>query len=300
MTHTDPTTKQVNLSAAPASPRSSQRPVDGSQQLLPENYTFLQQEIHRGSGIVLDEDKHYLFEARLAPVLRSAGLDTLNDLCARLRTRLYPDLSQQVVEALTTNETLFFRDMAPFEALRTRLIPELLGKLDAHEQLRIWSAAASSGQEAYSIAMLLHELKIQNRCSEILATDISEQILAYARDAKYVQFEVNRGLPAVYLVKYFEREGLDWRLNSEIRNAVRFTRFDLRQPMAGLGTFHVIFCRNVLIYFDLDTKEKIIQQLYNALVPGGYLLLGGAESIAHLGDECERVSDNRTTIYRKK
>jgi chemotaxis protein methyltransferase CheR len=296
----DVKTGQVKVSVGIFPTGSHPGSADKSGLLLPANYKFLQQEIHRESGIVLDEDKHYLFESRLAPVLRDSKLATLDDLCTRLRTRLCPGLSQQVMEALTTNETLFFRDMAPFEALRTRLLPQLMEKLAPQERLRIWSAAASSGQEAYSIAMLLQELGMQSRCADILGTDISEQILSYAREAKYVQFEVNRGLPVMYLVKYFKREALDWRLNDEIRNMVSFRQFDLRHSMAGLGRFHIIFCRNVLIYFDLETKNKILKQLYDALEPGGYLLLGGAESIMHLQDNCERVDDKTTTIYRRK
>lgn len=264
------------------------------------NYKFLQQEIHRQSGIVLDEDKHYLFESRLMPVARAAGLLTLDDLCNRLRAKMPPGLSQQVMEALTTNETLFFRDMAPFEALKTRLLPDLMGSLPARQKLNIWSAAASSGQEAYSIAMLLRELAFTGRETYILGTDISEQILDCARAAKYVQFEVNRGLPAAYLVKYFIREGIDWRLKDEIRSMVEFRRFDLRQSVAELGRFQIIFCRNVLIYFDLETKNKILQQLMLALEPGGYLFLGGAESLLQVQDKFERVDDKTTAIYRKK
>lgn len=268
--------------------------------LLPENYRFLQQEIRRGCGIVLDDDKHYLFESRLAPVLRGANLNTLNELCAQLRTKLYPDLSQQVMEALTTNETFFFRDMAPFEILRTQLLPALMTKLTSSAQLRIWSAAASSGQEAYSIAILLRELGMQDRTASILGTDISERILAHAKEAKYLQFEVNRGLPTQYLAKYFTKDGLDWRITNEIRNMVLFRRFDLRQSASHLGHFHIIFCRNVLIYFDIETKNRITQQLVNALETGGYLILGAAESIQHQRYSCQRIEETNTTIYRKQ
>jgi chemotaxis protein methyltransferase CheR len=265
-----------------------------------ENYKFLQQEIYRESGIVLDHDKHYLLESRLNPVMRGANLATLNDLCTRLRMRVNSELTQQVMEALTTNETLFFRDMAPFDAVRTRMLPELMERLPPTQPLNIWSAAASSGQEAYSIAMLLQERGLTTRSIQILGTDISEQILETARLAKYVQFEVNRGLPAMYLVKYFQREGLDWRLKDSVRNMVKFRRFDLRQPMSALGRFHIIFCRNVLIYFDQETKIKILNQIATVLEPGGYLLLGGAESILSLQDRFERLPDRTTAIYRKK
>ena len=268
--------------------------------LSPANYKFLQQQIYRHSGIVLDEDKHYLFESRLMPVARAAGLPTLNELCNCLRSRVHAGLAKQVMEALTTNETLFFRDMAPFETLKNRILPELMASLPAHESLNIWSAAASSGQEAYSIAMLVRERGVTGRETRILGTDVSEHILDRARAAKYVQFEVNRGLPATYLVKYFTRDGLDWLLKEEIRSMVTFRPFDLRRPMAELGRFHIIFCRNVLIYFDLETKNRVLQQLLLALEPGGYLFLGSAESLYQVQDRFEQLSDKTTLFYRKK
>jgi chemotaxis protein methyltransferase CheR len=262
-----------------------------------ENYQYLQREIYRQSGIVLDDDKHYLLESRLMPVTRAARLANLDQLCTRLRTGADASLAQKVIEALTTNETLFFRDIAPFDALRQRLIPELLARRSS--KLSIWSAAASSGQEAYSIAMLLKEIGTGGRPVEILGTDFSEQILDRAREAKYVQFEVNRGLPAPYLAKYFKRDGLDWQLKDEIRAMVRFRRFDLRQPMAGLGKFDIVFCRNVLIYFDVETKIKILNQILTVLNPGGYLLLGGAETTLNLQGSFERVPIGCTVVYRK-
>ena len=263
------------------------------------NYKFLQQEVYRDSGIVLDEDKHYLLESRLTPLLREVKIATLDGLCERLRGRTSLALSRQVMEALTTNETLFFRDMAPFEALQQQVLPDVLGGLAPSEPLKIWSAAASSGQEAYSIAMLLQEQR-QKIPVTILGTDISEQILVTARAGRYVQFEVNRGLPAMYLVKYFDRDAEQWQIREEIRRMVTFRQFDLRQSAASLGSFHVIFCRNVLIYFDLETKAKILDQLCRVLKPGGYLFLGGAESILHLQDRLERVSCAGTSIYRKR
>jgi chemotaxis protein methyltransferase CheR len=268
--------------------------------LSDENYKYLQQEIYRQSGIVLDEDKHYLIESRLMPLARNAKLANLDELCARLRSKRWPELSQEVMEALTTNETLFFRDMAPFEALRMRVLPELMGQRPPTQTLRIWSAASSSGQEAYSVAMLVHEMKLESRPVEILGTDISENILERARQAKYVQFEVNRGLPAIYLVKYFERVGLDWRLKDGIRKMVTFRRFDLRQPVTPLGRFDIILCRNVLIYFDVETKVNILNQLWTALQPGGFLLLGGAETVLSVQDRFERIAVGTTAVYRKR
>ena len=271
-----------------------------TESLTADNYKFLQDEVHLRSGIVIDAEKHYLLEARLTPVARQAGIASLNDLCKRLRERAEPMLRQQVMEALTTNETLFFRDMAPFEALQQRLLPEFMKSLPSTQPLKIWSAAASSGQEAYSIAMLLREHYPEGRYAKILGTDISEQILNTARQASYGQFEMNRGLPARYLVKYFERDGVNWQAKDELRNMVTFRQFDLRQPMSGFGSFHIIFCRNVLIYFDAGTKKRILSALHAALTPGGYLLLGGAESISQPADQLERIAVNGTALYRKE
>jgi chemotaxis protein methyltransferase CheR len=281
-------------------PMSTQPPPNAPGSISPDDYTFLQGEIYRESGIVVDADKHYLLEARLTPLLRSAGILTLTDLCTRLRSRTSAHLTRQVMEALTTNETLFFRDMGPFEALQHRLLPEFAASLPETQPLKVWSAAASTGQEAYSIAMLLHEHGWQNRQTNILGTDISEHVLRVARAGKYVQFEVNRGLPAKYLVKYFTREGIDWLVKPEIMKMVDFRQFDLRQPTSALGRFHIIFCRNVLIYFDLETRNKILIQLWSSLDPGGYLILGGAESILHLHDRFERIAHSGTALYRKR
>lgn len=289
---------QPAATSVPASKSSVAASVPAKLAVVSEdNYKYLQQEIYRQSGIVLDDDKHYLLESRLMPIARAAKLANLDELCASLRNGVDAVLAQKVIEALTTNETLFFRDIAPFDAMRQRLIPELLAKRTS--KLTIWSAAASSGQEAYSIAMLLKELGTVDRPVEILGTDLSEQILDRAREAKYVQFEVNRGLPAPYLVKYFKREGLDWQLKDEIRSMVRFRRFDLRQPMAALGKFDIVFCRNVLIYFDVGTKIKILNQILTVLNPGGYLFLGGAETTMNLQGSFERVPIGTTVAYRK-
>ena len=244
-----------------AAHKGTASPASSAALITPENCRFLQQEVYRQSGIVVDADKHYLLEARLTPLLRTHSLPTLDALCTKMRQGIIPGLTQQVMEALTTNETLFFRDMAPFEALQLRLLPELRETLGAHGDIRIWSAAASSGQEAYSIAMLLREQVEQSRKFTILGTDISGQILQVAREAKYVQFEVNRGLPESYRVKYFTEVAGAWQLNDDIRKMVTFRQFDLRQSMKQLGSFHIIFCRNVLIYFDVETKLKILEQI---------------------------------------
>lgn len=265
----------------------------------PENYRFLQDYIYRESGIVIDRDKHYLLEARLLPIARKRKVDTVNDLCNLLRaTSSAGDLKQQVVEAMTTHETLFYRDPGQFEALRKLVLPPLIEQRRATKRLSFWSAASSSGQEAYSLSMLLLDMGLKDWNATIVGTDLSEQILSRAREGIYSQLEVNRGLPVQNLVKYFERKGLDWQLREEVRRMVIFKLFDLRQSMRSLGQFDVVFCRNVLIYFDLETKKKILEEIRKTIVPGGYLLLGGAETAMAVADKFERVQSGNSVLYR--
>jgi len=263
-----------------------------------ENYRFLKDYIYRESGIVLDDDKHYLLEARLLPIVQQSHLASLDALCAALRSNGDPPLQKKVVEAMTTHETLFFRDIAPFDALKAEILPPLIEQRRVTRKLAFWSAAASSGQEAYSLAMLLLDMGLEGWNLQILGTDLSEQILTRAQDGRYMQIEVNRGLPASYLLKYFDRQALNWQIKDHLRRMVRFEQFDLRNSMRTKGPFDVIFCRNVLIYFDVETKKKILRELRGALFPGGYLVLGGAESTLNLDDEFRRVPVGRTVFYQ--
>jgi chemotaxis protein methyltransferase CheR len=264
-----------------------------------DNYTFLQQHVYRESGIVLDNSKQYLLEARLSPIARREGLTTVNDLCNLMRAVARDDLRREVVEAMTTNETLFFRDLTPFEALKNSLIPVLRQRRASNKTLSIWSAAASSGQEAYSIVMYLLDAGLGDWNIRVLGTDLSEQVLARARQGRYMQVEVGRGLPAPMLVKYFDRAGLEWQIKDEVRKFVRFEQFDLRRPMVGKGPFDLIFCRNVLIYFDLTTKEQILSNMYKVLAPDGYLTLGAAESMLQMNTKFERHPVGKAIFYTK-
>ncbi|MGA2882941.1 MAG: protein-glutamate O-methyltransferase CheR [Bryobacteraceae bacterium] len=267
--------------------------------ILAENYRFLREYIYRESGIVLDDDKHYLLEARLLPVAQELHLASLDALCAALRnTAGDPPLKKRVVEAMTTHETLFFRDIAPFDALKTDILPPLIELRRVTRKLSFWSAASSSGQEAYSLAMLLLEMGLSGWNLQILGTDLSDQILQRARDGRYMQIEVNRGLPATHLVKYFDRQNMDWQIKDHLRRMVQFEKFDLRNSMRTKGPFDVIFCRNVLIYFDTETKKKILAELRGALFPGGYLVLGGAETTLNLDDKFKRVTSGRAVFYQ--
>jgi chemotaxis protein methyltransferase CheR len=265
-----------------------------------ENYGFLQQYVYRTSGIVLDENKHYLLEARLVPIVRRENLRTINDLCALIRATSGGRVSQEVVEAMTTNETLFFRDAIPFKVLRNSLLPPLIEARSKSRKLMFWSAASSSGQEAYSLAMMLCEMGLQDWNIEIKGTDLNERMVERARLGCYAQIEVNRGLPATHLVKYFERHDLEWRVKEGLRRMVRFEKFDLRQPMRHMGPFDFVLCRNVLIYFDVETKKRILSEIEKTMSPGGHLLLGAAETTMNLSDAFERDAFEGVSFYRKK
>jgi chemotaxis protein methyltransferase CheR len=243
-----------------------------------QSFAFLQRWIHRESGIVLDESKGYLLKSRLGPIVEREKLRGFDDLCEKL-TKGTPGYSRQVIEAMTTHETLFFRDRAPFDALRTAILPKLVAALPRGQKLQIWSAAASSGQEAYSIAMLLLDMGLTSHEVAILGTDLSDKVLARARTGLYGSFEVNRGLPADYQQRYFKPVGHEWQVCDAARQMVRFEQMDLRQNLRNYGPFDVIFCRNVLIYFDPATKERILEDLYRSLTRRGHLFLGAAENV---------------------
>ena len=267
--------------------------------LYPESYRFLQEYVYRESGIVLDGDKQYLLEARLLPILQEMKLPSLNDLCAVLGNPVNNQLlKRQVVDAMTTNETFFFRDPAQYEALRSAIIPDLIEQRRDTQKMSFWSAASSSGQEAYSLAMLLLEMGLGGWKIKIQGTDLSSRMVERARAGRYLQIEVNRGLPASYLVKYFTRVGLEWQLKDVVRRMVEFSSLDLRQSMSALGPFDMVFCRNVLIYFDIEVKRKILQQIHGTLFRGGYLLLGCSETTLNLVDCFGRRIVGQTVLYQ--
>jgi chemotaxis protein methyltransferase CheR len=262
-----------------------------------ENYRFLQQHVYSQAGIVLEDDKHYLFECRLTPIVRQLGLGSINDLCALIQATREPEVGRRVVEAMTTNETYFFRDPAHYEAIRTVLLPRLKeGRRDTRK-LRFWSAAASTGQEAYSLAMLLLEDVLSDWNIQILGTDFSSQVLERAQSGKYQQIEVNRGLPAALLVKYFRRSGMDWQVSEPVRRMARFETIDLRKSMRSLGPFDLVFCRNVMIYFDAGTRKEILKELHGTLFRGGWLLLGGAETAFGVDEWFEKQTVGSAIVY---
>jgi len=266
-------------------------------EILPENYRFLQEHVYSNVGIVLEDNKHYLFESRLAPIVRQLSLGSINDLCALLHSRSNPEIGQQVVEAMTTNETYFFRDPAQYDAIRTVLLPQLKQDRGDTRKLRFWSAASSTGQEAYSLAMLLLDEGLKNWNIELLGTDFCSKVVKRARAGIYQQIEVNRGLPTPFLLKHFRRAGLDWQLNETVRRMAHFETIDLRNSMRALGPFDLVFCRNVMIYFDNETKRRIMKELHGTLFRGGWLLLGGTETAFGLDDWYDRRTIGNTTVY---
>jgi chemotaxis protein methyltransferase CheR len=263
----------------------------------PGNYRFLQEHVYSQVGIVLEEDKRYLFESRLAPIVRKLGLASINHLCALMQSSGHPELCLQVVEAMTTNETYFFRDPSHYDAIRNVLLPRLMQDRLYLKKVRFWSAASSTGQEAYSLAMLLIEAGMCDWNIEIVGTDFSSQVVERARSGIYHQIEVNRGLPATLLVKYFTRLGTEWQLCDRVRRMVRFETIDLRKSLRVLGSFDLVFCRNVMIYFDAQTKLKILKELHGTLLRGGWLLLGGAETAPDIGGAFERQSIGNAAVY---
>jgi chemotaxis protein methyltransferase CheR len=265
--------------------------------ILPENYRFLQEHIYSQVGIVLEDNKHYLFESRLGPIVKDHGLKSINDLCALIHGKRNGEIGQEVVEAMTTNETYFFRDPSQYDAIRTVLLPRLKEERRDTRKLRFWSAASSTGQEAYSLAMLLLEDGLKDWNIQILGTDFSSKVIERARSGVFQQIEVNRGLPASLLVKYFKRAGLTWQLNDVARRMVRFDTIDLRKSMRTLGPFDLVFCRNVMIYFDNETKRNIMKEIHSTLFRGGWLLLGGAETVFGLDEWFDRQNVGSMTAY---
>jgi chemotaxis protein methyltransferase CheR len=265
--------------------------------VTPSDYEFLRKLLKERSGLDLSGDKQYLVESRLIPLARRAGMPGIAELVAKLRGGS-DALTSEVVEAMTTNETFFFRDKIPFDHLRETILPALVQARASRRALRIWCAASSTGQEPYSVAMCVKEFAaLTGWRVEIVATDLSQAVLEKSRAGIFSQFEVQRGLPIQMLVKYFTQAGDLWQLNADIRAMVQHRQLNLLQDFSHLGTFDVIFCRNVLIYFDQDTKAGIFDRLARMLEPDGVLLLGAAESVVGISDAF-RPYPERRGLYR--
>jgi chemotaxis protein methyltransferase CheR len=249
-------------------------------------FEFLRTFLKARSGLALTPEKRYLIESRLGPVCRQYDLDNLGALVAALREGRDPDLERAVIEAMTTNETFFFRDKSPFDLFRDVLLPRYLAARASTRRLRIWCAASSTGQEPYSLAMLLDEAapRLAGWQVDILATDLSTEVIEKAKAGLYTQFEVQRGLPIQLLVKHFTQVADQWQISPKIRGMVNFRPINLIRDFGPLGTFDIIYCRNVLIYFDGPTKTDVLKRLGAALAPDGALLLGAAETVLGLTD----------------
>ncbi len=259
------------------------------------DFEFICQILRERSGLVLTNDKAYLLESRLLPVARKWKLATFDDLVRTVRTRMDEAVIRDVVEAMTTNESFFFRDTKPFDQFKALVLPALLKSRANSRTIRIWSAACSSGQEPYSLAMILSEAAAQLNGwrIEIIGTDLSTDILGRAKEGMYSQFEVQRGLPITMLVKYFAQVGDRWQINAKIRGMVQYRDFNLLQDLSVLGRFDVVFCRNVLIYFDQPTKTRVLNNMAKMMPDDGFLFLGGAETVLGITDRFQMMPGQR-------
>jgi chemotaxis protein methyltransferase CheR len=266
--------------------------------MSPKSAEFIRQLVHGKSAIVLDESKQYLIESRLDPVARARRISSIDSLVNRVKNGSI-DLQTELIEAITTNETTFFRDLTPFEALRTQVLPQLLAARAATRSLTIWSAACSTGQEPYSLAMLLHEhFPVEARWPvRIVATDLSRPTLERARAGRYRQIEVNRGLPAALLVKYFKREGSEWVVTPDLRAMIDFRLLNLIEPWPPGLRPDLVLMRNVLIYFDVPTKKSILERVRRIIARDGALILGTAETTLSIDEGWERVATAKSSFY---
>lgn len=266
--------------------------------MTPSDYEFLRKLLKERSGLDLSPDKQYLVESRLVPLARKAGLAGITELAQKMKIGA-ETLTAEVVEAMTTNETFFFRDKTPFDHLKETMLPAVLQARAAKRALRIWCAASSTGQEPYSIAMCLKGLgaAIAGWRVDIVATDLSQGVLEKSKAGIFSQFEVQRGLPIQLLVKHFTQVGEMWQLNADIRSMVQHRQLNLLQDFGHLGKFDIIFCRNVLIYFDQDTKAGIFERISRIIEPDGFMVLGAAESVVGISDAFKPYPDRRG-LYR--
>ena len=266
--------------------------------MTPSDYDYLRRLLKERSGLVLSADKQYLVESRLLPLVRRAGVGNLGELVVKLQRSGADLLIADVVEAMTTNETSFFRDRIPFEHFRATMLPALMSDRGPHREIRIWCAACSTGQEPYSLAMSLKEMgaALAGWRFDIVATDIAGAVIERANTGVYSQFEVQRGLPITLLLKYFQQIGDKWQVVPEVRAMVKYRQLNLLRDFSALGTFDIVFCRNVLIYFDHDTKVEVLHRIARSMRPGGFLVLGAAETVVGLSDRF-RPHPERRGLY---
>jgi len=263
--------------------------------MTPQDFDYLRQLLRTRSGLVLSAEKQYLAESRLLPVARKHGLAGITELVAKLKTASTAPLGTDVVEAMTTNESFFFRDKVPFDHFHDTIMPALLAARAREKRIRIWCTACATGQEPYSLAMSLKSLgaALAGWRIEIIASDLSNEVLAKAKAGIYSQFEVQRGLPIHLLVKFFDKVGEAWQVAPEIRGMVHFRPLNLLKDFSSLGTFDLVFCRNVLIYFDQPTKIDVLNRLAKQMPSDGFLVLGAAETVIGLTGAFKPMADRR-------
>ena len=268
--------------------------------LSPEGVEFVRQLLRQHTGVSLDADKGYLIESRLLELSRKEGASSLEQFVARLRFGGGEELQRRVIESILNTETTFFRDFSMFEAFRTTALPDLVRRRGAERKLSLWSAACSTGQEPYSLAMILHQAQppLAGWTVRLLASDFSSGVLDYARAGRYSQMEINRGLPAGLLVSCFEQQNSHWVLREEIRRRVEFQRINLIGPWPLWGAMDAIFLRNILIYFEMEARRGVLRRLRGVLKPDGYLFLGGTETVINVDDGFEAVPMGRAVAYR--
>jgi chemotaxis protein methyltransferase CheR len=266
------------------------------------DFDYIRKFVREESAIVLEPGKEYLVESRLQTLARKENFASIDALISKLRVGPTNGLHRKVVDAMTTNETSFFRDIHPFESLRKSILPELMARRASQRQLHLWCGAASTGQEIYSVLMLIseHFPELLKWDFKFIATDLCGEVLARAKSGRFNQLEVNRGLPATLLVKYFSRHGGEWEIREDLRRLVEFREMNLVKEWSFLPGLDIVFLRNVMIYFDIDTKKAILAKIRRLLRPDGCLLLGGAETTINVDDAFERVVIDKTTCYRVK
>ena len=268
--------------------------------ISPLAFDFIRNLVRRESSIVLDDGKTYLVTSRLSPLAREQGFETVAAFISHLQSTPKSESHTLAVEAIATTETSFFRDHHPFAALREEILPELVRRRSASRTLSIWSAACSSGQEPHSIAMILRErfANLEGWNLQLAASDISRRMIERAQRGRYTQLEINRGLPAPYLVRFFEQKEDQWFLREDVRGLFRFFRQNLVEPWSMVAPVDILILRNVLIYFDVDTRREILRRVRGLLRPDGYLLLGSAETTLNIDDLFTRVPIGRTVFYQ--
>jgi len=277
-------------------------PFNPATDIAADDFEYLRVLVRAQSGIELEENHQYLVESRLPPIARQHSLSGITDVMRRVRQKTDKELEIDVIDAMTTNETSFFRDQHPFTDLTEHLIPELLETKAPGDPLTIWCAASSSGQEPYTLAMLLNENfpeLIRHRQVEIVATDLSRTMARRTAEGRYSQFEVNRGLPAKYLLKYFEQEGREWVISQDLRDLIRSDEVNLLESWAPVPRCDLVLLRNVLIYFSTETKREILRRVRTEVLrPHGYLMLGSSETLINLDEHYEKRRMEKGSCYR--